>query len=117
MSYRVGHHSTSDDSTRYRSVAEVEAWKGNQYPTKRIASYLTAKGWWTADNEAEWQKEVRDNVLSELRKAEAEKKPHLAELFNDVYDVLPTHLHRQQQELHAHIAKYGDKYPVDEHEQ
>jgi len=27
MSYRIGHHSTSDDSTRYRSAEEIEFWR------------------------------------------------------------------------------------------
>ena len=27
MTYREGHHSTSDDSTRYRDVEEINAWK------------------------------------------------------------------------------------------
>lgn len=29
MTYRVGHHSTSDDSTRYRSISEIKHWQGN----------------------------------------------------------------------------------------
>jgi len=27
MSYRVGHHSTSDDSTRYRPIEEIQKWQ------------------------------------------------------------------------------------------
>jgi 2-oxoisovalerate dehydrogenase E1 component alpha subunit len=27
MAYRIGHHSTSDDSTRYRSKDEINEWK------------------------------------------------------------------------------------------
>ncbi len=27
MAYRVGHHSTSDDSSRYRAKDEIEAWR------------------------------------------------------------------------------------------
>jgi 2-oxoisovalerate dehydrogenase E1 component alpha subunit len=26
MTYRVGHHSTSDDSSQYRAVEEVQEW-------------------------------------------------------------------------------------------
>jgi len=26
MTYRVGHHSTSDDSSKYRAVEEVKEW-------------------------------------------------------------------------------------------
>eukprot|EP00461_Guttulinopsis_vulgaris_P002575 UN02576 len=32
MSYRAGHHSTSDDSTRYRDAAEIEQWQTTNNP-------------------------------------------------------------------------------------
>jgi len=40
MSYRRGHHSTSDDSTRYRSVAEIKFWQENMDPVKRFRNYI-----------------------------------------------------------------------------
>jgi 2-oxoisovalerate dehydrogenase E1 component alpha subunit len=40
MSYRQGHHSTSDDSTRYREVAEIKHWKDNFDPIERTKHYL-----------------------------------------------------------------------------
>ena len=29
MTYRIGHHSTSDDSSKYRSAEEVNTWAKN----------------------------------------------------------------------------------------
>ncbi len=46
MTYRVGHHSTSDDSTAYRSVDEMNFWEKDDNPLQRFKSYLTNKGWW-----------------------------------------------------------------------
>lgn len=40
MSYRQGHHSTSDDSTRYREVAEIKHWKESFDPIDRTKLYL-----------------------------------------------------------------------------
>jgi 2-oxoisovalerate dehydrogenase E1 component alpha subunit len=40
MSYRRGHHSTSDDSTRYRSVSEIKSWHENNDPLKRFRSFI-----------------------------------------------------------------------------
>jgi 2-oxoisovalerate dehydrogenase E1 component alpha subunit len=40
MSYRRGHHSTSDDSTRYRSITEIKDWQENNDPVKRFRSYI-----------------------------------------------------------------------------
>lgn len=49
-------------------------------------------------------------VLDAMKKAERKPKPPLDELFEDVYKELPASLRMQQQELHAHIAKYPSQY-------
>lgn len=43
---RIGHHSTSDDSTAYRSVDEVRYWDERDHPISRLRHYLLSKGWW-----------------------------------------------------------------------
>ncbi len=35
MTYRIGHHSTSDDSSAYRSVDEVKQWDQKDHPITR----------------------------------------------------------------------------------
>lgn len=40
MSYRQGHHSTSDDSTRYREVSDIKHWKETCDPIDRTRNYL-----------------------------------------------------------------------------
>ena len=40
MTYRLGHHSTSDDSTAYRSVDEMNSWDKDDNPIKRFKIYL-----------------------------------------------------------------------------
>ena len=51
MSYRVGHHSTSDDSTRYRSISEIKHWQDLFDPIQRFRAYMEDRGWWDADQE------------------------------------------------------------------
>ena len=46
MSYRAGHHSTSDDSTRYRSTDEIKMWMTDRCPVKRFRKHLEKRGWW-----------------------------------------------------------------------
>uniref|UniRef100_M4BDH8 2-oxoisovalerate dehydrogenase subunit alpha n=1 Tax=Hyaloperonospora arabidopsidis (strain Emoy2) TaxID=559515 RepID=M4BDH8_HYAAE len=46
MSYRQGHHSTSDDSTQYRAVAEIKHWKETCDPIDRTKRYLLASKYW-----------------------------------------------------------------------
>jgi len=62
MTYRVGHHSTSDDSTRYRSVEEISAAK-NFDPIERAFNYLESKGWWDKERDEQLRADERKAVL------------------------------------------------------
>ena len=41
---RVGHHSTSDDSTAYRPVEEIHKWMQEENPIQKFRLYLESKG-------------------------------------------------------------------------
>ena len=43
FTYRMGAHTTSDDPTRYRLAAELEAWKLKD-PIERVKAYLIRSG-------------------------------------------------------------------------
>ena len=60
MTYRIGHHSTSDDSTTYRGNEEVSAFKQDT-AIERLQKYLRHKGLWDDDKESQLQ-EVRVRV-------------------------------------------------------
>ncbi|KAG8273324.1 hypothetical protein J6590_023838 [Homalodisca vitripennis] len=53
MTYRVGHHSTSDDSSAYRPVEEVQQWEQDS-PIARFRLYLEAQGWWNSQAQQEF---------------------------------------------------------------
>lgn len=91
MTYRVGHHSTSDDSSayvreillvRYRSKEEVADWQRNDSPISRFRKYLEATGIWDAEKDAEWKKQTRKEVLHAFGEAEKLRKPPVSEMFN-----------------------------------
>ncbi|TMW63488.1 hypothetical protein Poli38472_002429 [Pythium oligandrum] len=110
MSYRQGHHSTSDDSTRYREVAEIKHWKETCDPIDRTKRYLTRRGWLTEEQDQHIRDTERMNVLAALQKAETKGPPALETLFEDVYDHKLPHLLEQEQEMLEHVAKYPDHY-------
>ena len=62
MSYRSGHHSTSDDSSRYRTSAEMHLWRARD-PAARFQRWLTSAGWWDDGREAELRKATRQEVI------------------------------------------------------
>lgn len=115
MSYRTGHHSTSDDSTRYRSLEEIQQWQEHDNPMVRTRSLLEKRGLWDEVQEAETRQQARKEVLQRLGEAENAKKPAISQLFEDVYDTLPHHLQDQKKEWSAHLAKHGSAYNLQEY--
>lgn len=92
---RVGHHSTSDDSSAYRSLEEINPWSektGVVGPIMRLRLYLEKQGWWNEVEENELRKEMRNEVLAALAEAEKKLKPDWREMFGDVYQKMPIHL-------------------------
>ena len=61
---RVGHHSTSDDSSAYRSIDEPQYWDKQDTPIARLRYYMISKGWWNEDMEKDWKKESKKRVTT-----------------------------------------------------
>ena len=114
MTYRGGHHSTSDDSTRYRGADEISYWADNENPITRFRLLLEKRGLWDSHRESTLRRETRNKVLTAMGTAERTKKPAASQMFSDVYDTLPLHLQEQTAELKAHLEKYAAQYNLDE---
>ncbi|XP_067640970.1 2-oxoisovalerate dehydrogenase subunit alpha, mitochondrial [Eurosta solidaginis] len=112
MTYRVGHHSTSDDSSAYRSTEEIEIWNSVEHPISKLKSYMVRKGWFNESEEKEFIKDVRKKVLKQIGLSEKKLKPNWKEMFDGVYDKMPVHLAEQMNELEQHISKHKEHYPV-----
>lgn len=112
LTYRVGHHSTSDDSSAYRTKKEVSDWMNLDSPMVRFRKYLVGKGLWTEQDEIDCKKEARSEVLKAFTKAEKVPKPDAFEVFDDVYGdkELPWNLQEQKEELKDIMKKYPDYY-------
>jgi len=112
MTYRVGHHSTSDDSSAYRSNTEVDYWKNVDSPISRMRNHLQEQGFWSDAEDQKWKKNARFQVLEAFKRAEKLKKPPIVEMFNDVYKNMPERIKQQQEECFEHIKKYPSDYPT-----
>eukprot|EP01038_Epipyxis_sp_PR26KG_P012791 gene12791-17149_t len=115
MTYRGGHHSTSDDSTRYRSINEIKHWQETYDPMTRFRAFMESNGWWDSNKEQHLRDTERIAVLQAMEKAEKKNKPPLSGLFDDVYDDKPYHINKQEKELLQHIAKYPEHYNSNGH--
>ncbi|MCJ1256277.1 hypothetical protein MMC24_004098 [Lignoscripta atroalba] len=116
MSYRVSHHSTSDDSFAYRAKVEVEDWKRRDNPITRLRKWLENKGLWNEDKEKEARSTIRKEVLKAFSAAEKEKKAPLKEMFTDVYEELSEESESQMRELKRILEEYPAEYDIDEFE-
>lgn len=112
MSYRVSHHSTSDDSFAYRARVEVEEWKRRDNPIARLRKWMEKKGLWDEEREKQARGEIRLTVLKELDAAQKELKPPLRAMFEDVYEELTPEAKAHMKELREMIDKYPDEYDV-----
>lgn len=117
ISYRVGDHSTSDYSQRYRDEKEMQKWKellvkfGN--PITRIEKYLKKKGLLTDERTKNLRKEALEQVRNALKNSTSELFPPIDSLFEDVYKDIPPHIEEQRQELKAHLRKYPNDYELE----
>ena len=107
MSYRVSHHSTSDDSSKYRPTAEVDSWRRRDNPITRLRKWIEGKGLWSAEQEREEQERVKAEVLAAFNEAEREKRPPLRAMFEDVYE----HVTEEQEEQIARLKDVLERYP------
>ena len=113
MSYRVSHHSTSDDSFAYRARVEVEDWKRRDNPITRLRKWMENKKIWDEEKEKEARSSIRKEVLKAFAEAEKEKKPPLKEMFNDVYEELTEEQKAQMEELREIVDRYPEEYDVE----
>uniref|UniRef100_A0A0K0DYT9 2-oxoisovalerate dehydrogenase subunit alpha n=1 Tax=Strongyloides stercoralis TaxID=6248 RepID=A0A0K0DYT9_STRER len=115
MTYRIGHHSTSDDSTAYRTQDEINQWMEKDNTIKRFYQYLISNNYWSEEEDKEWIKDARKEVLTAFNNAEKVKKAYPNDMFNDVYHELPNHIKKQMDEMNEHLKEYGQHYPLDQY--
>lgn len=113
MTYRVSHHSTSDDSSAYRSSDEVDVWtNSDRYPISKLKKYMIRMGYFNEAEEETFVNEVRKKVLKQISVSEKKPKPHWKEMFDGVYNEMPKHLREQMKEMEDHIEANKDAYPL-----
>jgi len=116
MSYRVSHHSTSDDSFAYRAKVEVEDWKRRDNPITRLRKWLENNDLWDDDKDKDARSTIRRDVLKAFAAAEKEKKSPLKEMFTDVYEELSEESQAHMTELRGILDRYPDEYDLNDYE-
>jgi pyruvate dehydrogenase E1 component alpha subunit/2-oxoisovalerate dehydrogenase E1 component alpha subunit len=98
VTYRMGAHSTSDDPTRYRSQAEVDAW-AKKDPLDRLRGHLVHLGLVSDASDASLDAEITAEIAAAIEAVEALPPPPRESLMQDVYAETPWNLREQLVEL------------------
>ena len=93
ISYRVGDHSTSDFSQRYRDEEEMKKWEDLlakfSSPIDRLEKYLTRRGLIDEERTKKLRKDALEQVRTALKSATNELLPEVDQLFEQVYEEMP----------------------------
>jgi 2-oxoisovalerate dehydrogenase E1 component subunit alpha len=108
FTYRMGAHTTTDDPTRYRLAAELEAWKLKD-PLERVKAYLVRTGaadaafFEAVDAEAdEVGRGVRNGCLSM-------PDPQPLSMFENIYAEPSALLREEREQYAAYLDSFADQ--------
>lgn len=113
ITYRMGHHTTADDATRYRSKEEVEGWKAKD-PVERLRRHLLSSGVLTEARAAELHKQAEELVQNEVKAYEDFPKPNPLDMFAHNYEKAPWHLIEQRAELEEVLREKQSRKEIPE---
>lgn len=116
MTYRLGHHSTSDDSTAYRSIDEMDSWEKKDNPVNRFRHYLVNQEWWNMEKDEKMNNECHKEIMDSFNAAEIQNKAKPTEMFEEVFDRPTQNLERQRAEMIKHLKIYKNEYPLEHYE-
>jgi pyruvate dehydrogenase E1 component alpha subunit len=103
VTYRMGHHTTADDATRYRSDKELEEWRRKD-PLVRFKKYLLAREVLDEAEEARILKEAEERVQKAIAEYDATPEPDPMAIFENVF-AEPTWVIREERREFEEILK------------
>ncbi len=106
LTYRLGDHTTADDSTRYRDAEELKAAWARE-GVKRTQSYLHQAGLWSATREQRLQADCKSRVDSAVAAyLKTPPEPPTA-MIDSLFATLPPALQAQREQLARTQEKSG----------
>ncbi len=98
LTYRMGAHTTADDPTRYRDVAEIESWQAKD-PLIRFERFLLERNLLSQDQIEQMQMEIEEELNKAVVAAEARPDPAPDHFFAWSSAELSPRLREQRQDL------------------
>ncbi|MDQ1689281.1 MAG: 2-oxoisovalerate dehydrogenase component alpha subunit [Frankiaceae bacterium] len=107
FTYRMGPHTTSDDPTRYRLSADVEAWKLKD-PIERMKVYLARSGKADHDFFDQVEKEADDLAAHIRAGCLALEDPTPLSIFDNVYAEGSSLLDEERELMSSYLAGFAE---------
>lgn len=105
VTYRLGHHTTADDPTKYREADEVAAARRRE-PVQRFAKHLMSRGLWDDDRHAQAKQGAEDRF--DLAWERAQNTPlDPTGFFDHAYAEPTPRMERQRSEMLADLKARG----------
>ena len=100
FTYRLGEHTTSDDSTKYRDPEEVAEWRKKD-PFTRLQKYLTKHDLWDEKYQEKLEADFLVKVDQITANVEAAPDQTIDELFDYTYAEITQPLQEQKEQMKA----------------
>jgi pyruvate dehydrogenase E1 component alpha subunit len=98
LTYRLGFHNTTDNPAEYLPEGWLEQAE-REDPIHRLQRYLAGRGLWDAATQAAMEEEIAERLDAAVSAAAAMPAARSADVFEQVYAVLPARVERQRREL------------------
>jgi pyruvate dehydrogenase E1 component alpha subunit len=106
--YRMGAHTTSDDPTRYRLAAELEAWKLKD-PIERVKAYLVRSDLADASFFEGIEQEAAELGAQVRRACVSMPDPRPTQIFENVYGEPHSLVEREREQFTAYLSSFADE--------
>ncbi|MDP4012294.1 MAG: pyruvate dehydrogenase (acetyl-transferring) E1 component subunit alpha [Candidatus Nanoarchaeia archaeon] len=104
VTYRLSHHTTADDWTRYRTKKEVDAWSKKD-PVLRLKNYMLKNNFLTEKENKKILKDAEIKVEKAVKKFESVSTMKPEDMFQYMYKEMPWNLQEQLQDLKESLGE------------
>ena len=104
LTYRISDHTTSDDSSRYRTAAEVAVWEKRD-PIVRMEKFLFSKYILNEKLKKSIWNSAKTRINSAVKIAESTSQESPEDIFDFTFAHLPENLQKEKKEFEETFAE------------
>jgi len=98
ITYRLGDHTTADDSLKYRTQKELNEWMKKD-PILRLKDFIIKNKYMSRLDEEKLQDKVKLKVEEFVKKAESIEAPNVEDIFKYTFKEMPWNLKEELEDL------------------